>query len=77
MIPCSVGWCRPRAAVDVLRLAPWLTRERVLCWGWAFTVLSLVLSAWDVAMHMTNGVTNAAGEHIWGGISSISGPARD
>ena len=64
MIPGSVGWCRPRAAVDVLRLAPWLTRERVLRWGWAFTVLSLVLLAWDVATHMTDGVTNAAGEHL-------------
>ena len=64
MIPGSVGWCRPRAAVDVLRLAPWLIRERVLRWGWAFTVLSLVLLAWDVATHMTDGVTNAAGEHL-------------
>ena len=64
MIPGSVGWCRLRAAVEALRLAPWLTRERVLCWGWAFTVLSLVLLAWDVATHMTEGVTNAAGEHL-------------
>jgi hypothetical protein len=52
------------AAVEALRLAPWLTRERVLRWGRAFTVLSLVLLAWDAVTHRTAGVTNAIGEHL-------------
>lgn len=64
MIADARGWCRLRVAAEALRLAPWLTRERVLRWGWAFTVLSLVLLAWDVATHVTAGVTNAAGEHL-------------
>ena len=64
MIPAALGWCRLRAAAEALRLAPWLTRERVLRWGWAFTVPSLVLLAWDVTTHMTAGVTNADGEHL-------------
>jgi hypothetical protein len=78
MVPDALGWCRLRAAVETLRLAPWLTHERVLRWGWGFTVLSLVLLAWDVTTHMTAGVTNADGEHLgrdfvnlWSGVRLV------
>jgi len=53
-----------RIARDCLSSARWLTRARLTRWGMAWAVASLGLLAVDVVTHVTNGVTNAAGEQL-------------
>lgn len=47
-----------QSAVDAVRYAHWLTRERLLRWGKVCAVLSIVLLAWDAAVHPATGVIN-------------------
>jgi hypothetical protein len=51
-------------ALDLLREARWLTRERVMRWGAVFAVVAVgVLVFWFVS-HTARGLTNEAGEQL-------------
>lgn len=52
------------AAVDFLRTAPWLTGARTLRIAVIVMVILLAALGWDFRLHMTAGLTDAAGEHL-------------
>jgi hypothetical protein len=52
------------SALDVLREARWITRERLMLCGWAFAVLSGFLLVWGVGFYTANGLTAANGEPL-------------
>lgn len=53
-----------RRAIDLLRDANWITRERVMRWGVGFALLSVAVLGWDALVHTAIGVTDMAGEHL-------------
>jgi alpha-1,2-mannosyltransferase len=50
-------------AVDLVRGARWITRERLARWGLILAIAMAAFLAWDTAAHTTLGMTDAAGEH--------------
>src|ERR1700684_4456849 len=63
-----------RRALDAVRVAQWVTRERLMRWGVWFVVMSLALLAVHVVTHTTAGLTNGKGDtlandfiHFWSG----------
>jgi hypothetical protein len=61
-------------ALDAVRLARWVTRERLLRWGVGFVVMSLALLAVHVVTSTTAGLANGTGDvlandfiHFWSG----------
>jgi Glycosyltransferase family 87 len=53
-----------RFARDSLCSPRWVTGERLAVWGSACAIISIALLSADVVTHLTNGVTNAAGEQL-------------
>jgi len=74
-----------RIARDFLSSARWITRERLVPWGAACAIISIALLTADAVTHLSNGVTNAAGEQLardfinfWSGAKiALSGHATD
>jgi hypothetical protein len=52
-----------RRTLSLVREAPWITRARLLRWGTALMLASIVLIAYDTLAHLTAGLTNSTGEH--------------
>jgi alpha-1,2-mannosyltransferase len=64
--PTAAERNRLRRAVDALRVAPWLTRRRLLLWGAVCAAVAVILLARNVAFHTTNGFTAADGSQLAG-----------
>jgi hypothetical protein len=63
-----------RRAIGAVRVARWVTRERLMLWGVAFTLMTLGLLAVHVFTHTMAGLTDGRGEnlgddfiHFWSG----------
>ena len=53
-----------RCAIDGLRLAPWVTRRRLMFYGALFAALSVFLIGYGFALDSTNGLTSERGEQL-------------
>jgi hypothetical protein len=53
-----------RRAVDTLRQARWIGRERVLRWGALGTVAALAVLGWTIFIHLTAGVADPVGRQL-------------
>jgi len=51
-------------SLDALRFVPWLTRERLMRWSWAFVLVTATLVTAHIATHTAVGLTNKSGEQF-------------
>ncbi len=65
-----------RGAIDALRVAPWVTRKRLMLWGVGFALASVILLARDVAFHTANGLTAADGTLLAGDFANYFAAAK-
>jgi hypothetical protein len=55
-----------RRAIEVVRVARWITRERVMRWGVGFAAMSRVLLALHVISYPRTGLSNSKGNQLCG-----------
>jgi hypothetical protein len=65
-----------RRVIDAFRVAPWITRKRVMVWGVGFALVAVVLLGRNVAFHTTNGLTAANGAQLFGDFANYFGGAK-
>lgn len=65
-----------RRAIDVIREARWVTRERLLLWGIGFAVASLILLARQVQFHTADELTAPDGTQLGGDFTNYFAAAK-